>query len=339
MNYLVCGYLGYGNLGDELTALAISSSLFSRSDTKNVVFLAKKHAKYSNIKTACRFNVINVLKNLKACDVFVLGGGTLITDKCSKRSLFYYAWMLSLAKLMKKRLIVWSNGIDPLPRSFTRKILSRSLKSAKISLRDTGSLDALWEFCPTSNAYIHADPVFALTDGKYLPPLSKGRKYLTVFVQKGCPDDLWVVIKDICEKYGFLPFFAALSEKDLPICQKQGAHCGASVDLICDLEAAQKLLCSSAVSLSMRYHGIVLSLGYGCVPIGFLCQNKGMMLMKEASLAELCHPFSPDYSKIFENLENITSSASKYAFICEKAKKEMQRLAKRASAFLLDDKI
>lgn len=334
MNYLVCGYLGYDNLGDELMATAVSSSVFSCDKNAKIVFFAPRGKKYEEFDCVDRHSPVKILKSIKKCDVFILGGGTLISEEASKRSAYYYAAILWLAHIMKKRCIVWSGGIDRIRSRLLKKLLKKPLKNAQISLRDTASLDSLWEFCPCAEAKVHADAVFLLAGGR--TPSSALRKHLAVCVKNGCPADLGVMVGDFCQKHSLIPVFIATSPRDMAECERQSALSGGVSILLRDLEDSRAVFETSAICLSMRYHAILLSACFGCVPISMSGSPKVMALMREMSLGELILPLAYSYQKYENTLKKALLSIEKYRQTCQTEVKKMLRRANLAEAFFMD---
>lgn len=335
MNYLICGYLGYENLGDELMAQAISSSVFLRDKNARITFFAPKGKKYSDFECINRHSAIQILKSMKECDVFILGGGTLISEQSSKRSAFYYCFMLSLAYLMKKKRIMFSCGVDTIKSKILKRILKNQLKSTKISLRDSASLEALWEFSHCPSAKIHADSVFLLT--KYHQDFkAREKNTVTVCLKSGAPADIAIMIGDFCQRHSLCAVFVATSPKDMPICEKQAALIGARATLLSDYENARSVFESSLLCLSMRYHALVLCSCFECIPISMSDSEKIVSLMREMRISDLILPCEYSAKKYESTLEKALASAKKYTDLCKSATKEMLRRAELAEAFLWD---
>ena len=65
-----------------------------------------------------RFQVWKVLKALRRCDALLSGGGSLLQDRTSTRSLLYYLSIIRAAELFHKPVMLYANGIGPV-RKFT----------------------------------------------------------------------------------------------------------------------------------------------------------------------------------------------------------------------------
>ena len=94
---LISGYYGFANAGDEAMLTAIIESL--RQVEKNVELTvlsgnpedtAAKH----QVCSVYRFNPLGIIRAMKDSELIISGGGSLLQDVTSKRSLLYY--LLSL---------------------------------------------------------------------------------------------------------------------------------------------------------------------------------------------------------------------------------------------------
>jgi len=100
----------------------------------------------SEIKRINRFSPYAILKAVSASDLVIGGGGSLFQDKTSFRSLLYYASILKLAHLFKKKVVLLGQGVGPLSRSLSQWIVRHVFNTAKsISVRDPLSHDTLLE--------------------------------------------------------------------------------------------------------------------------------------------------------------------------------------------------
>tara|TARA_A100001015_G_C15040556_1_gene739343 strand:- start:4132 stop:4992 length:861 start_codon:yes stop_codon:yes gene_type:complete len=106
-----------------------------------ISFLARrKDPALFSLKTA-RFiyigNVFSLLKRFFETDVVMIPGGSVLQTKSSARSLVYYLFLLSFAIVLKKKLIVLSNGVGPISASFLRPWCAWCLQHAHyFSVRD-----------------------------------------------------------------------------------------------------------------------------------------------------------------------------------------------------------
>jgi polysaccharide pyruvyl transferase CsaB len=166
---LFSGYYGLGNAGDE-AVLAASTSLF-RARQPELELTALSSSPNSTrtefgIKSVARMRPA-ALAAIRHCDLFLSGGGSLLQDRTSLKSLIYYLLLLDYARRSGKRTMVFAQGIGPLirpaARRWTAKVLSRV---DAITVRDVESADLLRSIGVAGpgapEIEVTADPVFAL---------------------------------------------------------------------------------------------------------------------------------------------------------------------------------
>ncbi len=141
---LISGYYGFDNSGDDAILKAIVKDI-KRIGGEDVRIIALSNnpsctEEIYGIEAVNRFGIKGVVKAIKDCDLFISGGGSLLQDVTSTRSLLYYITLMKLAKLYKKPVMVYANGIGPINRSINR-VLTRNIlnKVDLITLRDEDS--------------------------------------------------------------------------------------------------------------------------------------------------------------------------------------------------------
>jgi polysaccharide pyruvyl transferase CsaB len=166
---LFSGYYGLGNAGDE-AVLEASVAMFRerRPELPITVLTADPEgtAKALNVQVARRMRA-GALRAIRKCGVFLSGGGSLLQDRTSLKSLLYYLLLLDLARRSGAKTMVFAQGIGPLvrpsARTATAKVLSRV---HAITVRDADSADLIRSLGVKGPAIeqmeVTADPVFAL---------------------------------------------------------------------------------------------------------------------------------------------------------------------------------
>lgn len=174
---VVSGYYGYGNLGDDAILQAISRELSSPEQPVRLTVLSKAPAetrKQYGLPAVRRFSPLGVYRALKASDVLISGGGSLLQDKTSTRSLLYYLWVIRMARRLGKPVFIYANGIGPLTQKQNRRRVRQCLNRCdRITLRDQASLQELRALgVERKDIRVTGDPVFRLTpDGQGENPL------------------------------------------------------------------------------------------------------------------------------------------------------------------------
>ena len=167
--FAVSGYYGCGNAGDEAVLAGIRESLARRAGG-GVRLLAlsqnpEETTRLHGIQAADRMNFSALRAALRESDLLLSGGGSLLQDTTSVRSLLYYLWVARLALNTPIPLMFYAQGIGPLRRAMSRTLVRMvASRAAYITVRDDSSarlLTAMGVSGPTIE--VTADPAFALT--------------------------------------------------------------------------------------------------------------------------------------------------------------------------------
>lgn len=140
---IISGYYGFSNAGDEAILWSLIEQIRKAAlDTEITVLSAQpeKTAFDYNVRAAKRNNFIEIIKLFKNSDIFIDGGGSLLQDVTSSKSLYYYLILTDLAKRMGLITALYSNGIGPINSPFNRYLTKRVLeKTDFLSVRDEDS--------------------------------------------------------------------------------------------------------------------------------------------------------------------------------------------------------
>ncbi len=167
INILIAGYHGFGNCGDEATLQAMTVNIRDMASDVRITALSYKpeltKTEY-NIESVQRFNALQVLNAIRHSDIILSGGGTLLQDGTSTRSLLYYLSIIRIAKLFRKRVMLYANGIGPVNGRFNRKLIKLVVNKADIiTLREHMSQKDLKEIGVSKpDIFVTADPAFTL---------------------------------------------------------------------------------------------------------------------------------------------------------------------------------
>lgn len=164
---LIAGYHGYGNCGDEATLLAMIGNIRAMASDVEITAISYNpeltKTEY-NIESVQRFNAFELLRAIIKSDIILSGGGTLIQNGTSTRSLMYYLSIIKIAKLFKKKVMLYANGIGPVTGSFNRFLVKLVVNSVDlITLREEYSKNDLVEIGVTKpHMFVTADAAFTI---------------------------------------------------------------------------------------------------------------------------------------------------------------------------------
>ena len=230
---LISGYYGFGNSGDDALLLSIITELKKSLKSDEITVLSSSPAETERVygvRAVHRINPISVIGALLRCRLFISGGGTLIQDSTSTKSLLYYLWLIKLAFVMRKKVMLYANGIGPVSKESNRikckKILNRV---HGITVRDKKSFEELANMHITEpEIRITADPVFLLECGGDVSDITNktDNEFFCISVRKAKnmpPDfakDVARAADRICEKYSKTALFLPLQKSDTLLCSE-----------------------------------------------------------------------------------------------------------------------
>lgn len=164
---LMSGYYGFDNSGDDAILKAVVKDLKKLNDDLSITVLSKNPKKTEEmypVKAVNRFSVSDVINAIKSTNMLISGGGSLLQDVTSSRSLWYYLAVMAMAKMYNKPVMVYANGIGPINKKFNRYLTKLVLNKVDIiTLRDNMSRDYVEGLnVKNKEIYVTADPVFTL---------------------------------------------------------------------------------------------------------------------------------------------------------------------------------
>ena len=122
---IISGYYGLGNSGDEALLKSIISDLKSIDPQISITALSGNTAltrRLYGVKTVNRFNLFSVYRQMRKAKLLLSGGGTLIQDATSTKSLLYYLTIIFMAKKMGLKVMLYANGMGPIKEKNIKKV-------------------------------------------------------------------------------------------------------------------------------------------------------------------------------------------------------------------------
>jgi len=164
---LVSGYYGFGNAGDEAILIAIVDSLKKLKKNIEITALSAdplKTMERYGIRAVQRTNPFAIIREISRADLVISGGGGLLQDVTSNRSIPYYLFILYLAKRLNKKVMFYSNGVGPVFREMNKGMIKLVGNMVDlITVRDAQSKKELESLGVTKPPIIvTADPAFVL---------------------------------------------------------------------------------------------------------------------------------------------------------------------------------
>ena len=166
---VICGAYGRGNAGDEAILQAIVSQMRSIDSDMPLTVLSrrKEETKLRNRTDSIYiFNIFAFIRKLRRAKIFINGGGSLIQDVTSSRSLYFYLFTLWAARICGCRVMMYGCGIGPINHPFNRRLSASVLEHnvEVITLRDSVSRDVLGSMGVTKPLIkVSADPTVTIS--------------------------------------------------------------------------------------------------------------------------------------------------------------------------------
>ncbi|MEN6412977.1 MAG: polysaccharide pyruvyl transferase CsaB [Veillonellales bacterium] len=164
---VISGYYGFANAGDEAMLTAMIEVLTDLDPevkltviSGNPVDTRERHG----VAAIHRLNYPEIVRVLSHSDLLISGGGSLLQDVTSDRSLYYYLSIMMLAKKLGKPVMLYAQGIGPVRGSLAKGAMRYIGNMVDlITVRDEGSRDELKRLkVYKPPVYVTADPVVAM---------------------------------------------------------------------------------------------------------------------------------------------------------------------------------
>ena len=165
---LVCGAYGRGNAGDDAILEAIVAELRALDRDLPVWVLSRNPEstrKTYRVNSIYTFNFPRFLWRMTKTRLYINGGGSLMQDVTSHRSLFFYLFTISAGKMLGNQVLMYGCGIGPIHSAPNRRRAARVLQKRvdAITLRDTHSREELREMgVDRPRIILSADPTVIL---------------------------------------------------------------------------------------------------------------------------------------------------------------------------------
>ena len=283
---LICGAYGKGNAGDDAILKAILAQL-KHIDPDMPVYVMSHDPMQTRLRyhvgSVHVFNPFAFLPLMRRARLFVSGGGSLIQNETSTRSLNYYLMTIRMAHRAGCRVMMYGCGIGPVSgasnRAHTARVLNRCVDS--ITLREDLSRRELADMGVTAPTItVTADPALLLqpaapgaVDSYFLSnDLDPNGKYAMFVLRpwKGLEAHLQAIVDTadyVNKKYGLQPIFVALEpSRDLEINRRAAAmlQCRTAVlPAPQDEQLTIGMMKKMQVIVSMRLHALIFASSVG----------------------------------------------------------------------------
>ena len=317
---LLAGYYGFGNLGDEAILEMALKQILEITDRKNITVLSGNKEvtkKKYNIDTIDRYNVFSIIKKLKSSDALVFGGGSLLQDVTSKRSIYYYLFLIRLAKIMNNKIVMLSQGIGPIINEKSKRAVASTLKMVDyITVRDKHSKEFLESIGVDENkVFLSTDPVINLKAGENIKNEQNGSKKICFSLRNWKNTDVSEKISQVAEKLiknniecYFIPFYynedlelidqVEKNIKDKAVYYKERLSTNEAFDIIKNMD----------VMVGVRLHSLIFAAAANVPFVAVSYDHKVDHFVNSVNMKVACKIDNIDvellYDEIIKKLEN-----------------------------------
>lgn len=304
-NVVMSGYYGFGNAGDDAILESIHRAIRSASDDVSVTVLSndpEQTRRQYGVEAIPRFRVLRVFRALRRCDALLSGGGSLLQDATSTRSLLYYLSVIRCAQLLRKPVMLYANGIGPVRRPANRRRVRRVVESASlVTLRDHASARELERMGVTRPVQVTADPVF------HLEPVGEKRRsellaaagleetapFAAVSVREWRETvDFWKELARLCDHlsrtYGLRILFLLMQpERDREVTDRVRGLMEEPawvLDTSCTPRELMGVLGRSRLCVAMRLHTLIFAARMAVPALGLVYDPKVASYLEELDL-------------------------------------------------------
>ena len=167
MNIVISGYYGSKNGGDEAMLSAMLEALRDEIADLNVTVISidpEYTKRRHGVDAVERPDICAIIKKIRSADLLISGGGSLLQNVTSGRSLYYYLVIIFFALAFGRKVMLYAQGIGPIHGTFARRLTKLIVNRVDlITVRDSGSLAELERLEITRpKIFCTADPVLAM---------------------------------------------------------------------------------------------------------------------------------------------------------------------------------
>lgn len=166
MRVVLSGYYGFDNVGDEAILFSIISALRKLQKDIEIIVLSNNPEateRTYGVQAVNRWKMKEVSMAIKGADGLISGGGSLLQDQTSMKSIPYYSGIMQMAKMHKKPVFVYAQGMGPINKGISKLIVRNTLnKVDQITVRDEDSKKLLEDIGIKKSIGIVPDPVTGL---------------------------------------------------------------------------------------------------------------------------------------------------------------------------------
>ncbi|MDF9840116.1 MULTISPECIES: polysaccharide pyruvyl transferase CsaB [unclassified Paenibacillus] len=290
---VISGYYGFRNSGDEAVLQSILNALQRQSEAAGIVIEPvvlsidpeSTTATYG-VKSVHRMKLGEVRRAIAESAGLISGGGSLLQDVTSSKTIPYYLGVLKLAQWIGKPTFIYAQGVGPVNRKLFHPLIKSVFRNcAYVSVRDEQSRSLLQSMgLNQDNIQVVPDPVMGLelpqraeSPGVFSAETASGLKTVGISIRfweesryelNEIAEGLLKACAQIPFHLRFLPFHHPTDNEAsrylMEKLEKEVAALGGSISIREDALHPQQMLSEVAecdVLIGMRLHSLIYAAG------------------------------------------------------------------------------
>lgn len=355
---LICGAYGHSNAGDEAILTAIIHEMRQIDHNMPITVLSRRPKETESkhrVNAVYTFRVLKFLRVMRKTKLYLNGGGSLIQDVTSSRSLLYYLYTIAAAKKCGNHVIMYGCGIGPVQWEYDRNLVGRVLNRYVdvITLREKHSVEELRRLgVKKPEIVLSSDPTLSLpkADDERIDAelrrqgIDPAGQYICFALRDWAgfserTDCFVQAAHHAYRQYGLTPLFLSINNRhDGEAATQVTSGLQIPYHIISDpldTELTIGIISRMTVMVSMRLHGLIFAAAQAIPLVGISYDPKVSAFLESVkndrcmSLDELTGPMLceriDNAVEIFGERERLTR---RVAFLCEVEQRNV-RAAKR----------
>ncbi len=284
---LIVGHYGAGNLGDDASCRVLCRELSARYE---LCFVCKNKSKLSlecGARGVEREDIAGIIREAKRAECVIFGGGNLLQDDSSTRSILYYQSVYEIARKYCKKVAFFANGLGPLRSKYAEEISDAMLYGANyISMRERESTLEAYASDMLYKVWTGADIVYLAGAKKgeisVQPKVASGlfayladKRYMLVCPRIGADDSdtraVCEYAREAAERGIYTVIVPLFAEQDRNICLEMHKQIPGSCVYLGKLDEYRltELLSGAELCIGQRLHAGILSISAECPFVGY----------------------------------------------------------------------
>ncbi len=300
---LISGYYGFDNFGDDAILLSLVSSIKKELKDSSITVISnnpKQTSETYKVNSVYKFDCLKILSKMVQTDLFISGGGSLLQDVTSFKSLIYYLGLIFLALILNKKVFIFAQGIGPIKSKFGRFLTIFALKKVRtITVRDEESYYFLKKH--KLNPILTSDPVWDLNFEDYGKKTAEAKEKKTVGIELRewhllTDEKIAETAKSVADNFSDrkIILFSVQDNSDLkPILklkenlEKLNKNLNIEVKKGLSVQETVELTAGLDFLIAMRYHPLLIGVRFGILNLPLSYDPKVTNLAEECGLPYL----------------------------------------------------